>query len=430
MSRNKLFIFLMLLLMPVFLFSQTNDKGNDQKEQKEQQKLEAQIKELKKRIKELEEYKQEQEIKDLMQAADDLSREQKEEEELNFGKRFFTGVRKQSGLNPNLTLECDMYGVYGKSKDPYNTQPSEFSYGSRNFFLREFQLNINAPLDPYTRAKVFISYEGDEVGIEEGYMIWLNCPLNMNLKAGEFKAQFGQFNRWHDHALPQYDRPRVLVNFFGNTSLKGFGVAGNFLLPSLFAHVNELDLEIIRGGVGHSFQERGDDLILVTHLKNYYDLSKSMYLEIGLSAALGKSADHDVGYKAEEFNSLVGGADVTLSWIPPGRAKYRSLEWRSEFLYSKRETPDNDIYAWGVFSSLQYRLDASFLVSVRMDYSQLPWNNDLEEKGMAAAVDFWQSEFVRVRLQYSFIDRNFAEGDSRLIFQTSWALGPHKHEKY
>lgn len=427
MLFKRLFVSLILFIIPFSVFSQTKKENEDKKNQ---QKLEEQIQELQERIKELEQYKQEQDLKSLMQEADDLSRKQKEKDEINFGQRFFTGARKQSGLNPNLTLECDMYAVHGRSKDEYNTQPSELSNGSRNLFLREFELNINAPLDPYTRAKVFISYEGDEVSIEEGYMTWLNCPLNMNLKAGEFKAQFGKFNRWHDHALPQFDKPRVLVNFFGNTSLKGFGVAGNFLLPSLWAQVNELDLEVIRGGVGNSFQERGDNLIYVSHLKSYYDLSKSTYLEFGLSVAQGKSADHENEYKAENYNSLVGGADLTISWLPPGRAKYKGLEWRSEFLYSKRETPTNDIYAWGIFTTLQYRLNASFLTSLRLDYSQLPWDNDLEEKGIAATLDFWQSEFVRVRLQYSYIDRNFAEGDSQVIFQTSWALGPHKHDKY
>ena len=426
LSKRTLILFI-LLIIPLLSFSQSEKKqDNENKEQK----LEKQIKDLKERIKKLEHYKRDQEIQVLMEEADDLSREQKKEEDINFGKRFFTGARKQSGLNPNLTLECDMYAVHGRSKDEYNTQPSEFSNGSRNLFLREFELNINAPLDPYTRAKVFISFEGDEVSIEEGYMTWLNCPLNMNLKAGEFKAQFGKFNRWHDHALPQFDKPRVLVNFFGNTSLKGFGVAGNFLLPSLLAQVNELDLEVIRGGVGHSFQERGDNLIFVSHLKNYYDLSKSTYVEVGFSGALGKSADHGRDYNAETYSSLVGGADFTLSWLPPGRAKYKGMEWRSEILYSKRETPFEDIDSWGAFTSLQYRIDASFLTSVRFDYSQLPWDNNLEEKGIAATLDFWQSEFVRVRLQYSFIDRNFADGDSQIIFQTSWALGPHKHEKY
>ncbi len=427
MLLKKLFIFLLLLIIPLSLFSQEKEKNDTNKEQ---QKLEEEIKKLQARIKNLEHYKQDQEIKALMQEADNLSRKQKEKKEINFGQRFFTGARKQSGLNPNLTLECDMYASYGKSKHKYNTEPSEFSNGTRNFFLREFELNINAPLDPYTRAKVFISYEGEAVSIEEGYMTWLNFPLNLNLKAGEFKAQFGKFNRWHDHALPQYDKPRVLVNFFGNTSLKGFGVSGNFLLPSMFAHVNELDLEVISGGVGHSFQERGDNLIFVNHLKNYYDLSKSIYLEIGLSSAIGKSADHEGDYNAEKYTSIVGGIDLTLSWIPPEKSKYKGFEWRSEFLYSKREIPEEDMYSWGAFTSFQYRLDASFLTSVRLDYTQLPWDNDLEEKGFAATLDYWQSEFVRIRFQYSYIDRNFADGDSRLIFQTSWALGPHKHEKY
>ena len=137
MLFKRLFVSLILFIIPFSVFSQTKKENEDKKNQ---QKLEEQIQELQERIKELEQYKQEQDLKSLMQEADDLSRKQKEKDEINFGQRFFTGARKQSGLNPNLTLECDMYAVHGRSKDEYNTQPSELSNGSRNLFLREFEL--------------------------------------------------------------------------------------------------------------------------------------------------------------------------------------------------------------------------------------------------------------------------------------------------
>jgi hypothetical protein len=268
-----------------------------------------------------------------------------------------------------------------------------------------------------------IGEEGIEV--EEAYLQWLNFPLNMNLKMGQFKNQFGKLNRYHDHALPQFDRPAVLVHFFSMECLNGFGLAGNFLLPSFLAHVNELDIEFVSGGDDYSFTTQGkQNFITVFHLKNYYDINRSTYAEIGLSGAFGH---HDV---KETSQTRIGGVDITLKWVPPDKAKYRGIEWITELLYSSRETTTDDINSFGFYSSVQCRLGAWWLISTRVDYTELPHNPSLKEKGISFACDFWQSEFVFLRLQYSYLDRNFEDNDHRLIFQTCWAMGPHKHEAY
>jgi hypothetical protein len=256
-------------------------------------------------------------------------------------------------------------------------------------------------------------------------MQWLNLPLNANIKMGEYKTQFGKFNRIHDHALPQFERPLVLSNFFGYNTLKGFGLAANFLLPKITAQVNELDLQLIVGGAEQSFTSKGKhNLIYVAHFKNYYDLNRSTYFELGFSGALGKNDS------TETYRSLIGGVDLTLRWAPPGRSKYRGVEWGTEFIFSDREQPGGNIKTWGFFSSIQWRLSARWLMGARIDYSQLPWDSGMKEQGGAICFDYWQSEFVFIRLQYTFIDRNFDEDDHRFILQTSWAMGPHKHEKY
>ena len=265
----------------------------------------------------------------------------------------------------------------------------------------------------------------DGIEVEEAYMQWLNGPLNMNLIVGQFKTQFGKLNRYHTHALPQFDRPSVLAHFFGMESLNGFGIGGNFLLPSLLAHVNELDVEFVSGGDDYSFTSQGkQNFITVIHFKNYYDINRSTYAEIGISGAFGH---HD---ENETCRTSVGGIDFTLKWVPPDRAKYRGIEWITEFLYSNREAMTTDPESWGFYSSLQCRLNASWLISTRLDYTELPLDPSLKEKGIALAFDYWQSEFVFLRLQYSYINRNFEENDQRLILQTCWAMGPHKHEAY
>ncbi|MBU8920487.1 MAG: DUF4355 domain-containing protein [Bacteroidales bacterium] len=384
--------------------------------------LEKIIEELQARIDRKE---KDNELEDLLAEARRMAEQKNKSTEQGEKRKFYSGLRQHSALNPNISVGSDYYFSYGSSRTEYNKALSDNSWGTGQLFIREIEIAAEASLDPYSRAKVFLGFGPEGVGVEEGYMEWLNWPLNMNLKLGKYKSQFGVMNRYHLHALPQFDLPLVMSNFFGNESLKGVGVAANFLLPSLTAHVNELDLQVISGGEGPSFTGDGNhNIVFVSHLKNYWDINRAAYIELGLSGATGYN-------DAEESSrTILGGIDLRLKWSPPGRSKYRGFEWWSEAVFSRYELQDENIDSWGIFSSLQYRLGARWLCSGRFDYSQLPGDGWREEYGGTACIDFWQSEFVFLRLQYSYIDRNFDEDDNRVILQVSWAMGPHKHESY
>jgi len=292
-----------------------------------------------------------------------------------------------------------------------------------------------APLDPFTRGKSFVSFTKNAMSIEEAYMEWLNLPLNLNLKTGIFYADFGMLNRYHDHALPQFDRPKALVNLFSNKALGGFGFSGNFLLPRLFfADASTFDLSFLRGGIGHSFTDQGKfNLIAVSKLKNFYDITQSTFFEWTLSGAAGKND------AAEKYMSYVGDLGITVKWAPVGRAKYRTVDWKTELLYSKRETPTGDVISKGFYSSLQNKLSARYWLSCRVGYSELPWDKNQYEWDLTACVDYWQSDFVFLRLQYQYSQREFDSyfdlqgpfpDEHTLLFHVCWAMGPHKHEAY
>jgi len=382
----------------------------------------------------VEKKEQEDELKKLMEQAKQLATV-KRKETAGIGKRFHTGVRQQSVLNPNISASGDFFGSISTSKASFINKPSALTYGNNGFYLRELQLSLISPLDPFTRGKTFISMSAGEIDVEEAYLEWLNLPLNMNLKTGKFKAEFGGINRWHDHALPQFDRPRVLVNMFGQNGVGGLGLAGNFLLPRILgADATSFDASIIRGGNGLSFTDEGKfRLLYVGHLKNYYDLSRSTYFEFTLSGVAGRND------AAEKYNSYVGDLGLTLKWVPVGQSKYRTFEWRTELLYSRRETPNGNIDSKGFFTSLQNKLNARWWISARFDYSELPYDNKQSEWAITGCLDFWQSEFVYYRIQYQYSNRDFNNvmnfsgpypDESTLTFHVNWAMGPHKHEKY
>jgi len=426
--RGFLSLFLVVFLS-VSAYGKTQSESSEQEIVESLKKQEEKIKELERIIRELkvkiEEAEREDEMRKLLEEAQKLASRKKEDKAALDERKFYSGLRQHSVLNPNISVGGDYYYAYGTSGSEYNRVRSEISWGTRQFFMREMELAFEAALDPYARAKGFLSAGGEGACVEEGYMKSLNWPLNMNLKLGMYRMQFGVINRYHTHALPQFERPLVMTNFFSNETLKGIGVAANFLLPSMTAHVNELDLEVVTGGADRSFTSEGKhNLIFGAHLKNYWDLSRSTYVEFGLSGATGHN-DPD-----ETKRTDIYGADLRLKWSPPERSKYRGIEWWTEALYSRRETPEGNINSWGFFSLVQCRLGARWLCGCRFDYSELPYNNSLNEYGGAVNLDFWQSEFVFVRFQYTHIDRNFDEDDHRFIVQTVWAMGPHKHEAY
>ena len=202
-------------------------------------------------------------------------------------------------------------------------------------------------------------------------------------------------------------------------------MAANFLLPKLWAHVNELDVEVVTGGDGISFDERSDNVIVVSHLKNYYDLTRNAYLEIGFSGAHGYN-----NLVSHDRTTLVE-LDLTYKWTPADRSHYKTVEFRNEFFLSHRETPVGDLNRFSFYSYLSNKMGARYWAGVRFNYAELPQSVDKEyEWDVSPYLDFWQSEFVMVRLQYSYTERNFGENDHSFFLQSVWSMGPHKHEAY
>ena len=130
---------------------------------------------------------------------------------------------------------------------------------------------------------------------------------------------------------------------------------------------------------------------------------------------------------------------MIYKWVPVGRSKYRTLDWKSEFLYSYRQGVLENIKSKGFYSSLQYKLNARFWLSGRIGYSELPYDNSQSEWDFTGCVDFWQSEFVFLRLQYQYNMREINSMNNysgelpdahSFLAQICWAMGPHKHEAY
>jgi hypothetical protein len=299
------------------------------------------------------------------------------------------------------------------------------SPGREEFSLQEFELDLQAALDPFSRTRWTIAFGEEGVEVEEGYVLYSSLPGGLELTAGKFRQRFGALNRQHLHALPQSTYPLALESYFGEEGLAQTGLSLSWLLPKPWATANEITVQVTSGENEVAFGgELFEDLSVLAKVKNFWELSPATYFEWGLSGVAGKTADGG--------NSQVLGTDVTVSWQPPARAKYRAVTWRSELLRSQRDDASGiEHQAWGGYTYLEGLFRRNLWAGVRFDWAEDPLEPERRRRGIVPYLTWWQSEFVRLRAEYGRIEDELTdETENRFALQLTWAAGPHKHETY
>jgi hypothetical protein len=318
--------------------------------------------------------------------------------------------RNLNRLNPEISFTGNVLGI-GSDSD------------REEFEVQEFELDLQANLDPYSKTRWTVAFTDEEAEIEEGYVLFPSLPAGLSLTAGKFRQQFGVLNRQHLHALPQTEYPLVLTTFLSEEALAQTGLSLRWLVPRPWAHANELTFEVTDGSNeafgGDSFER----LVFLGHLKNFWDVGRSSYLEWGLGGVDGETADGGT--------SRVLGTDFTFNWRPPSR-KDREITWRTEVLFSDRDDPTGiGQEAWGGYSYLETLVARGLSVGLRVDRAEDPLVPSRDLRGLVPYVTWWQSEWVRLRGEYQYLDDDLLpDAEHRFVFQITWAAGPHKHDTY
>ena len=305
--------------------------------------------------------------------------------------------------------------------------------------LREVELGLQGALDPYARADFFLTTEdGGDVSVEEGYITWLTLPWGLQAKTGIFRTSFGRMNKVHRPEISQVDYPKPIKNFLGEEGQKEPGISISKILPNPWDIYSELTFEILTP----SGDAKGKDQIYLAHLKNYYDITDSSSLELGLSFQTRDISDtDDATITQRNFRQNMEGIDLTFRWRPPGQKLYKSFTWQTEFFASQRESGSfdeteatidvKDINSLGFYTFAEYQLTRRLFAGLRFDYSQFPTNDKDSEWSISPYLTFWQSEFTRLRLEYTHSEKNSTvkpveEGDNSLTLQATFTLGAHR----
>jgi hypothetical protein len=410
------------------------------------QRLQARIDSLEAQVRALQGQGREEEAEDalarLRAAAQAAARQGAPRDTTEGGQevQFAGRQRNLQALNPEISVSVDFLGHL-------NTDDA----GEDNFVPREFEFSFQSALDPFSRAKIFVSRhshgpeivpfeeegEGEEehggdLEVEEGYAEWVGLPGSLSLKLGKFFQRFGTLNRWHAHALPAQTRSLPHLAFIGEESLSQAGVSLTWLLPFHGSGAYDATVEITRSSNESLFGESHTPSVL-GHMNGFWQLSEAMDLDLGLSWVRGR---YEGGEERVDRDLL--GAEFALTWRPPARALYRGVVIRGGAMLLNGLLPGEDgaegsgrSEALGLWGLTEVRLDQQWLMGARVEWTEDPLDTEHTAWLVSPTLTWWQSEWVRLRAEYDLLGRSFLDkNEGRLWLQVTFAMGPHKHETY
>ena len=286
-------------------------------------------------------------------------------------------------------------------------------------------------VDPYTKADFFISVHEDEVELEEGTLSFFNLPADLALKVGKFRANFGKFNRTHPPETPFADRPVAEENYFGAEGLSGTGASLSWQIPNPMFFLN-LDAEAFTTPDTEEAptfgKARKKDLTYVGRLSSFFDLTEAINLTAGGSyanGAAGQDLDAVTG-SSSTLRSELYGLDVTFRWKNPRRAIYKSAIWQTEVFVNKRDlTSTAHTNSLGYFSYVEYQFLRRWKTGVRYDYSELPTNGNVQQKGGLLYFTFTPSEFSLISLQGRHVSLDNGTEENMGFLKMTYNIGPH-----
>ena len=337
-------------------------------------------------------------------------------------------------LNPDISLITDF--LVDLSPDEATLENEE------RYQLREVEIGVQGAVDPYFRYDAFLGIHGEGIEVEEAYATTLSLPASLQARLGRFLLPFGKVNLTHRAELPMFDYPLAHRAFFGEEGLSSTGVWGSWIGDPL-GFYQELSIVGAEGMGAHEHGEEehaeeapepapapegeahggslGDDLrdrLWLAHLKNSLDITPASNLELGASWATAIVEEEETRARTNVY-----GIDVTWRWKPPQFAKYRSAVLQAEAIWRSEAGPGET--RAGGFAYAQWQLGRRWYVGVRGDWVEPP-EEDGTLRGGQLLVKWFPTEFSQLRLAYERQDPEEDDALDRLIFQTTFALGPHR----
>lgn len=325
------------------------------------------------------------------------------------------------------------------------------------FTIPNAELVLDGAIDPYFKGFVNIVNKLDPAGetgveLEEMYLLTSSLPGNLQLKVGQFFAEFGRQNPQHPHAWGFADQPLVLNRMFGGEGLRGQGARLSWLLPTGFYAEAMLGVLNSTGETTHSFRSEGSaeitgavpfardvtnagDLLYVPRLAASFDLTDNQVLLLGVSGAFGPNS------AGETTRTSIVGTDIYWKWKSPGANQgFPFVAVQAEYLARNYESDPTTpaIHDDGAYAQVLWGIRPRVVAAFRGDVSNAGAGADVTESRQdrtrwSPSLTWYPSEYSKLRFQYNMDRRTFAAGvqsDHSLWVQFEFLLGAHAAHKF
>ena len=373
------------------------------------------------------------------------------------------GAANGGSFNPQISLILS--GTYAHtSQDPGQARITGFALppgagigvGSRGFSLAESELALAANIDPWLAGNINLSIGGDNsIEAEEAFITTTTLPAGLVVKAGRFFSGVGYLNSQHSHTWDFVDNPIAYQAMLG-TQYADDGVQLHWLAPT--DQYMEFGLEAGRGrGFPGDDGSRNAAGMTAFTFHTGGDLGDSISWRGGLSLLQASANDQTLvqdAYGTLDATALFNGrtrvvvADGVMKWSPNGNATRTYFKLQGEWLQSRRDGNLSQVaggpfalhqvqsggYVQGVWQFMpmwRVGLRTERLNPGRDNWALAPGLvDDFHPTKNSVMVDFSESEFARVRLQFAQDRTRQGFIDNQWLLQYQTALGAHGAHAY
>jgi len=351
----------------------------------------------------------------------------------------------QTSLNPDISV-IPRFLLHTNDGEKLADGKREFT--RPDFSFEELEVVFAAYLNPFARADVVLTLPGPDVeegklGLEELYAtVVRGLPLDLNVRFGKYRTEFGKINVVHPHAWPFLTQPLSHERFLGEEGLNDLGISASVLLPTGDVYT-KLTVDLLRGGVigeatGIEDSSGTQPLYASTaRLSSFFTLCDDSDLEVGLS---GYTGIHDP-YSRDRF--WYGNVDFKYKYRP---SMYTSLVVQGELLHNTRKaSQDRDLNPFlddagsperrtinttGIYMYTDYQFFKVYTIGARFDWSQSPYSEDDRARAVAVFLGYYPvEETLGIRLQFQNTRNEmpaFSQSLNTIGLQAIFSLGPHK----
>jgi len=368
----------------------------------------------------------------------------------------------------NISLDSVFALAYSSAANLSDIEVGDHDPQQRGFNARNTELAFDGAVDPYFQgfANIVFLLDKDnqtEVELEEAFLQTTSLPYNLQLKAGQFFADFGRLNPTHPHTWDFVDTPLVNGLFLGPDGLRGVGAQASWILPLPWYSQLVFASQNGRGETGFSFRNPGDngmffdrittdrearglqDFVWIPRFENSFNLGDTQTVLAGVSGAFGSN---ETGANSR---TQIYGADLLYKWKSShAEGGFPFVKWQTEFMYRRFQAGHGaddsfpvaeTFHDWGLYSQVLWGFKKGWVAGIRGDYVHMQnseFTDDLDRQSrwrLSANITWYPTEFSKIRLQYNqdFLQENFflsAREVESIFLQWEFILGSHGAHKF